>query len=127
MGRGGLALLAVLFAALFGVGTAGGAAAVARVAAVDCPPGHLVSNPGPGQPDQVVRRGQCLLNLVLRPPEYEPLPVDGVAGPETVRRLVRFQQCANALGAGLVVDGRFGAKTMLHLLWWAEHPEDFAC
>lgn len=121
MGRGVPALLVVLCAALFGVGTAGGAAASARVAEVDCPPGHLVPNPGPGQPNPVVRRGQCLLNLVLRPPEYEPLPVDGISGPETTRRLVRFQQCANALGAGLVVDGRVGANTAPHLEWWAQH------
>ena len=63
---------------------------------------------------------ECLLYYAIS--WAEPWP-DAVYDDDTHNLVVAFQRCANALGAGLVVDGRVGNNTRPHLEWWAGHSE----
>ncbi|GAA2676525.1 MULTISPECIES: peptidoglycan-binding protein [Actinosynnema] len=119
MGRRAL----VLLAALFGVVLAGGTAVAApgEVGALHNCPSAAARDIGQGDSGAYVRRVQCLLNWAINPSTYHHIAEDGVFGPDTRGKVVKFQQCANALGAGLAVDGRVGSKTAPHLEWWAQH------
>ncbi len=74
---------------------------------------------GRGDSGNYVREVQCLLNWAIRPSTYHDIAVDGSFGPDTEGKVRKFQQCANAYGAGLAVDGRVGPKTAPHLESWA--------
>jgi zinc D-Ala-D-Ala carboxypeptidase len=76
---------------------------------------------GLGSNNTYVVEVQCLLNWAVNPFTYHIITVDGDFGSDTRGKVIKFQQCANALGAGLVVDGRVGPKTAPHLEWWAAH------
>jgi peptidoglycan hydrolase-like protein with peptidoglycan-binding domain len=76
---------------------------------------------GIGSTGSYVREVQCLLNWAINPATFPLIAVDGQFGPITRNKVIKFQQCANALGAGLVVDGRVGPRTAPHLEWWAAH------
>ena len=65
-------------------------------------------------PGVSVREVQCLLNLVIDPATFPPIPEDGQLGPNTVSKLKTFQQCA-----GLPVDGHIGPLTVAELEFWA--------
>ena len=61
---------------------------------------------------------------------HEDARLIGVFGPITEGGVKVFQRCANALGAGLVVDGRVGPRTLPHLRWWGQRAYetgDFIC
>jgi zinc D-Ala-D-Ala carboxypeptidase len=74
---------------------------------------------GMGSSGAYVREVQCLLNWAVHPGTYHYIDEDGQFGPDTRGKVIKFQQCANALGAGLRVDGRVGPRTAPHLEWWA--------
>jgi hypothetical protein len=74
-----------------------------------------------GSTGDYVREVQCLLNWAINPSTFSRISVDGRFGSMTRDKVVKFQQCANALGAGLVVDGEVGRNTAPHLEWWAGH------
>ncbi len=76
---------------------------------------------GRGDTGNYVREVQCLLNWAISPSTFSAISVDGNFGSQTEAKVVKFQQCANALGAGLSVDGRVGSRTAPHLEWWAGH------
>ncbi|WP_410638784.1 peptidoglycan-binding domain-containing protein [Amycolatopsis sp. lyj-346] len=76
---------------------------------------------GRGSTGEYVREVQCLLNWAIAPSTFGPIAEDGQFGSITERKVIKFQQCANALGAGLAVDGRVGPRTAPHLEWWAAH------
>lgn len=76
---------------------------------------------GLGSTGDYVKEVQCLLNWAIHPRTYEKISVDGRFGSITEDKVETFQRCANALGAGLVVDGRVGTRTAPHLEWWAGH------
>ncbi|ANZ41775.1 hypothetical protein BBK82_43405 [Lentzea guizhouensis] len=76
---------------------------------------------GRGSTGDYVREVQCLLNWAINPATHARIAVDGEFGANTEGKVRKFQQCANALGAGLVVDGRVGPRTAPHLEWWAGH------
>jgi zinc D-Ala-D-Ala carboxypeptidase len=78
---------------------------------------------GRGSTGNYVREVQCLLNWAINPATFPPIPVDGNFGPRTESKVRKFQECANARGAGLAVDGRVGPKTAPHLEWWAAYTE----
>ncbi|HET6706874.1 peptidoglycan-binding domain-containing protein [Amycolatopsis sp.] len=70
-----------------------------------------------------MREVQCLLNWAINPATFPRIAVDGEFGPRTEAKVKKFQECANARGAGLAVDGRVGPRTAPHLEWWAAHSE----
>jgi len=74
---------------------------------------------GYGSTGNYVREVQCLLNWAISPSTFERLVVDGEFGSKTRSKVIKFQQCANAKGAGLAVDGRVGPKTAPYLEYWA--------
>ncbi|WP_211277967.1 peptidoglycan-binding domain-containing protein [Couchioplanes caeruleus] len=76
---------------------------------------------GRGDTGNYVREVQCLLNWAINPSTFALIAVDGSFGPQTEAKVKKFQTCANALGAGLSVDGRVGPRTAPHLEWWAAH------
>ncbi|WP_439658593.1 peptidoglycan-binding domain-containing protein [Lentzea sp. HUAS TT2] len=76
---------------------------------------------GLGDTGDYVREVQCLLNWAINPSTHARIAVDGRFGTATESKVKTFQRCANALGAGLVVDGRVGSRTAPHLEWWAGH------
>lgn len=78
---------------------------------------------GRGDSGDYVREVQCLLNWAIHPSTFGAISVDGRFGAQTEAKVKKFQTCANALGAGLVVDGRVGSRTAPHLEWWAGHTE----
>jgi zinc D-Ala-D-Ala carboxypeptidase len=81
---------------------------------------------GRGSTGNYVREVQCLLNWAIHPNSFGPIAVDGEFGPITESKVIRFQECANGLGANLDVDGRVGQQTAPHLEWWAAHT-DYIC
>lgn len=76
-------------------------------------------NVGIGSSGAYVMEVQCLLNWAINPSTFPPIAVDGYFGQMTRDKVIKFQQCANARGAGLVVDGEVGRNTAPHLEWWA--------
>ena len=76
---------------------------------------------GRGSTGEYVREVQCLLNWAIAPSTFGLIAEDAQFGSITERKVIKFQQCANALGAGLAVDGRVGPRTAPHLEWWAAH------
>jgi peptidoglycan hydrolase-like protein with peptidoglycan-binding domain len=94
--------------------TTGNAVATTPETATVSVPQCTDANPGVS-----VREVQCLLNLAIDPATFPPIPEDGLLGPNTVNKIKKFQQCANARGAGLVVDGRIGPRTVAELEYWA--------
>jgi zinc D-Ala-D-Ala carboxypeptidase len=116
-------------AALVIVGSTGSAA----LAASAKPGGYVVTpairncvdvpnrDVGLGSNNAYVLEVQCLLNWAVNPTTYHRIAEDGNFGSDTRGKVIKFQQCANALGAGLVVDGRVGPKTAPHLEWWAAY------
>ncbi|ATE53734.1 hypothetical protein CNX65_10875 [Actinosynnema pretiosum] len=115
----------MLLAALFSVVLAGGTAVAAPGgvgALLNCP-SATARDVGLGDSGPYVRRVQCLLNWAVSPDAYHIISVDGDFGRDTEGKVIKFQQCANALGAGLVLDGRVGSKTAPHLEWWAQRTE----
>jgi zinc D-Ala-D-Ala carboxypeptidase len=76
---------------------------------------------GRGSTGNYVREVQCLLNWAIKSATFPRIAVDGQFGPMTESKVKKSQQCVNALGAGLAVDGRVGKKTAPHLEWWAGH------
>ncbi|AXX29531.1 peptidoglycan-binding protein [Actinosynnema pretiosum subsp. pretiosum] len=119
MGRRALALLAALFSVVLAGGTA--VAAPGGIGALHNCQSAAARDIGRGDSGAYVRRVQCLLNWAISSGTYHSISVDGDFGPDTEGKVIKFQQCANALGAGLVVDGRVGANTAPHLEWWAQH------
>ena len=74
---------------------------------------------GRGDTGNYVREVQCLLNWAVNPLTYHLIAVDGRFGSDTEGKVILFQQCANAYGAGLDVDGRVGKHTAPVLEDWA--------
>jgi hypothetical protein len=64
-----------------------------------------------GRTGEDVRAAQALLNYHLRLPEYKPLNCDGIFGPKTAARTIRFQTLNH-----LHADGVIGPKTRAKLL-----------
>lgn len=97
-------------------------AAPSAIAIRDC---IDVSNRDVGYGDRgdYVREVQCLLNWAINPGTHGRIAVDGHFGPATRDKVIRFQQCANARGANIAVDGRVGRQTAPHLEWWAQHSQ----
>ena len=78
---------------------------------------------GRGDTGPYVREVQCLLNWAINPATFPLISENSDFGSRTEAKVKKFQTCANALGAGLVVDGRVGSRTAPHLEWWAAHTE----
>lgn len=78
---------------------------------------------GRGSTGEYVREVQCLLNWAINPSTFGLIAEDADFGGNTERKVIKFQQCANARGAGLAVDGRVGPKTAPHLEWWAAYSQ----
>ncbi len=81
-----------------------------------------IADVGRGSMGPFVLEVQCLLNRAIAPSTHEPISEDSDFGSRTEAKVLRFQECANARGAGLKVDGRVGSKTFPHLQWWAYQP-----
>lgn len=75
---------------------------------------------GRGSTGEYVREVQCLLNWAIAPSTFGLIAEDADFGGNTQRKVIKFQQCANARGAGLAVDGRVGPRTAPYLEAWAE-------
>jgi peptidoglycan hydrolase-like protein with peptidoglycan-binding domain len=107
------AVLTVLGALLFGVGTLAPAASAANVC------GYTAAEPTLryGSSGAAVRELQCQLNLSLSPANHTPLAVDGIFGSRTRTAVRTFQSCAR-----ITVDGVVGPQTWSHLEVWASSP-----
>jgi zinc D-Ala-D-Ala carboxypeptidase len=81
------------------------------------------SDVGRGDVLNYVAEVKCLIYHAIWETAFDYTFTTVVFDQTTHNEVVRFQQCANALGAGLVVDGRVGNKTRPHLEWWAAHSE----
>jgi hypothetical protein len=95
---------------------AGGSAKIAAIRGCPDVPNRDV---GQGDNNAYVLEVQCLLNWAVNPFTYHRIAEDGDFGPDTRGKVIKFQQCANARGAGLAVDGRVGPKTAPFLEFWA--------
>ena len=91
----------------------------ARPALDDCPRVANSYDIGPGDTGGNVREVQCLLNRTL---SWEAFPfeikIDGKYGSITTAAVWEFQECVNARGTPIGVDGRVGPQTLPHLRWW---------
>jgi lysozyme len=91
----------------------------AKIAAIRGCPDVPNRDVGRGDNNAYVLEVQCLLNYAVNPNTYHFIAEDGDFGSDTRGKVIKFQQCANLWGAGLVVDGRVGPKTAPHLEFWA--------
>lgn len=100
-------------------GAGGDQAPGARYALADCPRGANSYDIGPGATGANVREVQCLLNRTLSWEAFPfPIEIDGEYGPITTGAVWEFQECVNARGTPIGVDGRVGPQTLPHLRWW---------
>ncbi|MCG8925197.1 peptidoglycan-binding protein [Lentzea sp. CC55] len=88
-------------------------------ALADCPRVSNSYDIGPGATGGNVLEVQCLLNRTL---SWNAFPFvikrDGEYGPITAAAVWEFQECVNARGTAIGVDGRVGPETLPHLRWW---------
>lgn len=98
---------------------AGSPEAGVRQVRADCPRVSNSYDIGPGATGDNVREVQCLLNRTLSWAAFPfEIKIDGQYGPVTTGAVWEFQECVNARGTPIGVDGRVGPQTLPHLRWW---------